>query len=214
MVNLHGIKKSLKNVVSTLSPDKKAELYFQDRKQYIKLGMQGEPKKALELLKRNDRFYDEHYREDPNSFHLAHHKFLKWSHDYTYFQHQQGIIAFTDREKIIYESHLEIIETLEYCLKVYKEYCLNEQNDKEFSDFFDHMLVMVSKFKIRLNNEVRSLEDVIPEIEKIVEDNEHFKEHDYFQDIDSIGYKNLTWDKFYNQMEILRKNPPIKSTSN
>ena len=51
MANIKKIQKEMKNVVSKLSPDKLAEIYFQDRKRFIKMGMNGEKNKAIESVK-------------------------------------------------------------------------------------------------------------------------------------------------------------------
>lgn len=189
MATLNSLKKSFKDAVGNLSSDKKAELYFQDRKQYIKLIMQGEQRKAMKLLKRNDKFYEEHYYEDPNLFHQAHHKYLDWSQDYLFFQHNQETIAGVDRERNIFEFHLEIIETLESFLKDYKQF--------EAKELLDYSLELVKTFKNRLNKDITEYNTVIlPELERSIEENEYFKENDYFQDLDPIGYKNISWREY------------------
>jgi len=75
MVNIKKIQNEMENVVSKLSPDKLAEIYFQDRKRFIKLGMIGEKNKAIELLKKNNDFYKSNYHKDEDLFHKSHHNF-------------------------------------------------------------------------------------------------------------------------------------------
>lgn len=192
MRNLQNIKKNLKGAVNELPSDKKAELYSEDRKRYIKLGMEGKQKKAMELLKRNDEFYKEYSGEDPNVFHQAHHKFMNWSHDYTYFQFFQFMIATADREKDIHEFHLEIVETLKSLLNNYQQF-----QEKEF---LDYALRLVEAFNERLSKDLTEYNnEIIPGIKQKVMDNEYFKEHDYFKDVDPLGFKNITWDEYYAQ---------------
>lgn len=189
MVNLQKIKNTLKNAVSGLSSDKKARLYFQDRKRFMKLEMEGQHKKAMEVLKNNDEFYKKHQREDPHTFHKAHHDYLNWSHDYTYFQEHQGTIAYADREKEMFQDGLKIIEFIESSLHLYRE-CKDE-------DFMEHALELIGTCKKRLNHDIKHYtEDLIPELERQIEENEYFREHDYFQDVDPIGYKNISWKEY------------------
>lgn len=188
MANIQTLKNTLKKAVAGLSTDKKAELYYQDRKQYIKYSMQGEQQKAMELLKRNDNFYKEYGREDPNLFHQAHHKFLDWSHEYTHFQHYQGLIAEADREKDIFKQQLEVMEGLDLMLKNYKDF--------RDETSINNALEIVEIVKTRLSNQVKEYDEIIPELEQQLEENEYFKKHDYFQDVDPIGYKNISWKEY------------------
>ena len=41
---------------------------------------------------------------------------------------------------------------------------------------------------------MKEFEWVIPELERQVEDNEYFKQNNYFEDVDELGYKNLSWE--------------------
>jgi len=85
MANTKKIQNEMKNVVSKLSPDQLAEIYFQDRKRFIKLCMNGEKNKAINLLQKDDNFYKNNYQKDVDLFHKSHHKYLDWYSDYLYF---------------------------------------------------------------------------------------------------------------------------------
>lgn len=149
-------------------------------------------------------FYKEHYHEDPDAFHKAHHKYMNWSHDYTHFQHQQGVIVEADRERSIFKFDLEVMETLEYFLTNHKQ--LGRKKSLEYA--FD----VVRSFRDKLIRDIAEYNAVIiPELERRIEDNEYFKEHDYFRDVDPIGFKNISWKEYLDKRcNIGTNNGPVK----
>lgn len=187
--SLQKLKTKLEKAVSSLSPENKAELYFQKRKHAIKVGMQGEQKKFMEMIKKCDEFYNEHAEgTDYYTFHNAHHKFLDWQTDYIYFRQYQHLLAEADREKDIYKFDLQIMETLEYLLRHQKELG---------SDFaIGKTLEVVSKVKERAKTAIKEYDETIPQLEQQVETDANFKKNDYFKDIDNLGYKNLSWNEY------------------
>jgi hypothetical protein len=203
-VRLQKLKNNLKNVVSTLPPESKAELYFQKRKHSLKLGMQGEQKKFIESIRKCDEFYKENaIGENYHSFHKAHHKFLDWSTDYVHFQRYQQLLASADRERDIFKSELQVIKTLDYLLDNYKTL--------GFDFTMDNALEIVKIVKERTEKTIKEYDETIPQIEQQVEDDEYFHKNNYFQDMDVLGYRDLSWKKFRGYMfNIGTNNGPVK----
>ncbi|MGA2676999.1 MAG: hypothetical protein ABSE83_08920, partial [Methanobacterium sp.] len=142
--------------------------------------------KALMALKRGKKIYKNGYRKDPNLFHDTHYKFIYWTTDYMFFQQLQALIASADREKSIVKFDLKVMEALEYFLINYQE------NRSENS--IVRALNVVQSVKNRYVKGMKEFEWVIPELERQVEDNEYFKQNNYFEDVDELGYKNLSWE--------------------
>lgn len=189
--NLNNLRKNIKNTVSSLSPENKAELYFQKRKHSVKLGMECNERKFKEATRKCDELYNKNVNgPEYYNFHNAHHKFMDWTTDYVYFQRYQDVLAGADRERSIYKSNLQMIETLEYLLENY---------DELGHDFtMDNSLKMLKMVKDKTETTIKEYNETIPQIEQQVEDNEYFRKNNYFQDVDSLGYKNLSWKKFMN----------------
>jgi len=189
MVNLNKIKNEIKDTMSKLSPDKLAEIYFQDRKRFIKLGMQGEKKKALDLLRRNDNFYKDNYHKDKDLFHKSHHKYLDWYSDYMYFKMLQELIARAKKEEEYQNQELVFIEYIELCIEIY-QYSKDEK-------LLKNILNVVKPRRQRLKDNLNDFPDVIKAMESQIEDNKYFKEHNYFEDVDPLGYKELDPELWY-----------------
>ena len=201
---LNKLRNNVKKAVSTLPSENKAELYFEKRKHSLKLGMQGEQKKFLEAIRENDEFYKENaIGEDYYSFHRAHHKYLSWSTDYVYFQGFQQLLAGADRKREIYKRELKVMNTLEFILKHHEEL------GPDFT--ISKCLWAVSKVRKRYETTIKEYDETIPQIEEQVETNEHFQKNNYFQDVDTLGYKDLTWKKLLDYMcNVGTNNGPVK----
>ena len=178
MANLKKIKNELNDVVSKLSPDKLAEIYFQDRKRFIKLGMNGEKNKAIDLLKKNDDFYRNNYNKDVDLFHKSHHKFLDWYFDYLYFMMFRELIARAKKEQKYQDQEILFLQYVESCIETY-------QHTKE-EILLKNVLRVLKPRKHRLNDNLNDFPDVIKAMESQIEENKYFKKHDYFEDVDPV----------------------------
>lgn len=201
---LQKLKNNVKKAVSTLPPENKAELYFEKRKHSLKLGMQGEQKKFLEAIKKCDEFYEENaIGDDYYRFHRAHHKYLNWSTDYTHFRGYQQLLAGADRERDIYKQELKVMDTLNYLLENYKTL--------GFDFTIENALKVVKTIKKRDETTIKEYDETIPQLEQQVEDDEVFQKNNYFRDVDTLGYKDLSWRKVLDYMcNIRTNNGPVK----
>lgn len=185
---LNKLRNNVKKAVSTLPSKSKAELYFEKRKNSLKLGMQGEQKKFKEAIRKCDEFYEENaIGEDYYSFHRAHHKYLDWSTDYTHFRGYQQLLAGADREREIYKQELKVMNTLEFILKHHEEL------GPDFT--VNKCLELVSRVRKRDETTVNEYNETIPQLEQQVEDDEVFQKNNYFQDVDTLGYKDYLGKK-------------------
>lgn len=201
---LQKLKNNVKQAVSTLPPKSKADLYFEKRKNSLKLGMQGEQKKFKEAIRKCDEFYEENaIGEDYYSFHKAHHKYLSWSADYIHFRGFQQLLAGADRERDIYKQDLQAMDTLKFILEHHEELGL---------DFtINESLRLVNRIKKRDESTIKEYDEMVPQIEQQVEDDKYFEKANYFQDVDTLGYKDLSWKKVLNYMcKIETNNGPVK----
>lgn len=190
MVSLEKIKNNLNDTISNLSPNKKAELYYKNRKRFIKLGLDGERNKALELLKKNDEFYREHYQEDPDLFHKAHHKFLDWYSDYQYFMQHRELLISAKRDQSYLAGDMNLI----IYIKQYIESYLKTEDKKQLT-------ILLKMLKERENSTFRELlemNDVIQDIMVQIESNQFYKKHDYFQDVDPLRFRDLSLESYFN----------------
>ncbi len=190
---LQKLKNNLKNAVSTLPPESKAELYFQKRKHSLMIGMQGEQEKFIEAIRRCDEFYNENaIGENYYSFHQAHHKFLDWNIDYVHFRGFQQVLASADRERDIFKSELQVMDALDHLLENYKTL--------GFDFTIDNALEMVKIVKKRTEKTIKEYDETIPQVEQQVETDKYFKKNNYFQDVDNLGYRDISWKEFMEYM--------------
>ena len=189
MANIKKIQKEMKNVVSKLSPDKLAEIYFQDRKRFIKMGMNGEKNKAIKLLKKNDDFYKINHQKDEDLFHKSHHKYLNWYYDYLYFTMLRELIARAKKEQESQDQERMFLQYIEKCIETY-------QHTKD-EEILKNVLKVLKPRKKWLYDNLNDFPDVIKAMETQIEENKYFKEHDYFEDVDPLGYKNLDPELWY-----------------
>ncbi len=201
---LQKLKNNLKNAVSTLPLESKAELYFEKRKHSLMLGMQGEQEKFTEAIRKCDEFYKENAEgNDYYKFHKAHHKFLNWQTDYIYFRQYQHLLAEADRERDIYKFELQVMDTLDHFLENYKTL--------GFDFTIDNALKVVKIVKERAETAIKDYDETIPQLEQQVENDEYFQKNNYFRDVDNLGYRDLSWKEFMDYMcNVGTNNAPFK----
>lgn len=188
MANLQQLKNKVNNLVSGLSANKKAELYFQDRKRYVKLSMEGNHAKALKVLNESDDFYKRYQWEDPQAFLNAKWKFIHWWDDYQCFKQYQDSLADADREYKCRKNDLQVIESILKVLHFYEE-----DNDEEL---LKELMIALNNFIAKKNKELSEYPSIIKSIESKVGNNPYFKQNSYFEDVDQLGYKNIDWETY------------------
>lgn len=189
MANIQQLKNKVNNLVSGLSPNKKAELYFQDRKRYVKLSMEGNHTKALKVLNESDDFYKRYQREDLQAFNNAKWKFIHWWNDYQCFKQYQDSLADADREYKSRKNDLTIIECISEMLLIYKE----SKDEEQLNRLIDILASVIEKW----TDEISDYPLIISSIESEVENNHYFKDNNYFEDVDQLGYKNIDWKTYF-----------------
>lgn len=188
MVNLQKLKNKVSKTVSKLSPDKLAEIYFMDRKRYIKEAWYGDPKKAKEILRKNNQLYEDKYLKDMDLFHKSHHKYLDWFGDYHWFMDFQDLIANAKREQHLRENDLTIFKSILQLLILYQE----SKNENSLKKLIESVEIVVNK----RDEELSEYPMIIEGLESQIEKNQIFKDHDFFQDVDPLGYKDFSWEEF------------------
>lgn len=188
MTNLQKIKHNFQKTVFNLPSSKLAEIYFLERKEFIKKGINGQKTKALAALNRSNKLYRENSYKDPNLFHKAHHRYLDWHTDYLYFQMQQDLIANAKREEEHRKNDLDFIKSTTFLLRF--------SMDNKDNETIEWVLESLEKWIKHRVEELSEYPGIIKEIEDNIETNEFFKEHNYFKDVDPIGFRDLSWKKY------------------
>lgn len=186
-----------------MNPCTKADLYFQDRKMFIKTLLQGERDNAMKLLEKNNDFYKENYRLDPDTFHSAHHKYLNWYSDYQCFERHRSLIinARMDLNRLIYDAKL--LDHVDESINSY----LESGDKQELYNLLDEL------YEKKESNYKESLDlcDTILTIEDQIKEDETYEQHNYFQDVDPLGFKDLNPRKYFDFMcNISSNNGPVK----
>ena len=188
MTNLQKIKHNFQKTVSSLPSYELAELYFLERKEFIKQGLNGQKTKAMAALHRSNKLYKENYYKGPDLFHESHHRYLDWHTDYLYFQMQQDLIANAKREEEHRKKDLDFIKSIKFLLRLSME---NKDNET-----IEWVLESLKKWIKHRDEELSEYPRIIKGIEDTIESNEFFKEHNYFKDVDPLGFRDLSWKRY------------------
>jgi hypothetical protein len=91
------------------------------------------------------------------------------------------------------------------------DHLLENHKTLSFDFTIDNVLKIVKIVKERDETAIKEYDETIPQIEQQVEDDEYFQKNNYFQDMDVLGYRDLSWKKFMNYMcNIGTNNNPVK----
>ena len=113
------------------------------------------------------------------------------------------LIARAKKEQEYQDQEFIFIQYVESCIETY-QYTKDEK-------LLENVLKVLKPRKQRLDDNLNDFPDVIKAMESQIEENKYFKKHDYFEDVDPLGYKELDPDLWYKiTVNQWSNNGPIK----
>lgn len=188
-MSIKEIKSDFKRTVDNLPIDQKADLYFESRKKSLKHLNHGEIEKSYKEILKGDRLYSDNSALDTDRlFHKAHHRYLEYDCTYNHFKLFRFLLM-TQNEKT--HGYVNLLIEIKNIREFLKENTSNPEDvinylNQRYEQFYDEMKESV---------------ELAASMQIDMENNENFKEHNLFKDIDPIGYtvEDLYPDR-YNQI--------------
>ena len=99
------------------------------------------------------------------------------------------LIARAKKEQESQDQERMFLQYIEKCIETYLQ-----TKDEEI---LKNVLKVLKPRKKWLYDNLNDFPNVIKAMETQIEENKYFKEHDYFEDVDPLGYKNLDPELWY-----------------